>query len=131
MICQIVRLVRFFTFNFVIRMDQAINLNYLCLQGEVKLTTELPKLLFRKSEFTIPALMRLIDLNVLPPTKQTWAEETKTQLNEEMLVCFVLIFRSAFCYPLQRVLHKIPSSITTDLKYCIVIYFCLIVYNCR
>lgn len=53
-------------------------------KGNVSLTSELPKLLFGKCEFTLPALMRLIDLNVLPPTNKKWAEENKTKLVQEI-----------------------------------------------
>nr|BAN20513.1 amidase [Riptortus pedestris] len=53
-------------------------------KGDISLKSELPKLIFGKCEFTIPALMRLIDLNVLPPTNKSWAEDKKKQLVQEI-----------------------------------------------
>ncbi|KAK9505360.1 hypothetical protein O3M35_009440 [Rhynocoris fuscipes] len=54
-------------------------------QKEVMLSCELPKLLFGRCNFTLPAIMRLIDLKVLPPTKATWAEKEINELKEELI----------------------------------------------
>lgn len=54
-------------------------------EGEVSLWTELPKMLLFQSKFTLPAIMRLIDLNVLPPTDPKWAEKERDNLRKEIL----------------------------------------------
>ncbi|XP_014294804.1 fatty-acid amide hydrolase 2 [Halyomorpha halys] len=54
-------------------------------EGEVSLKTELPKTLLFQSNYTLPAIMRLVDLKILPPTKKKWAEKERDTLKKEVL----------------------------------------------
>lgn len=54
-------------------------------EKEVSLWTEIPLLLTGCTQFTLPPLMRLFDINVLPPVKRQWAEETTAKLKNELL----------------------------------------------
>ncbi|BES87438.1 Amidase [Nesidiocoris tenuis] len=49
-------------------------------EKEVTLTEELPKFLVGKSNHTLPVIMRLLDLNLLPQTNVEWAEKETSQL---------------------------------------------------
>ncbi|CAH1407241.1 unnamed protein product [Nezara viridula] len=54
-------------------------------QKEVSLWSELPKMLLFQSKHTLPAIMRLMDLNLLPPTDPIWAEKERDTLKKQIL----------------------------------------------
>ncbi|XP_069705396.1 fatty-acid amide hydrolase 2 isoform X1 [Periplaneta americana] len=54
-------------------------------KGQVSVWTELPKKLLGQSEFTFPAIMNLINNDVLPKEDATWAENTTKCLKAEVL----------------------------------------------
>ncbi|XP_073992205.1 fatty-acid amide hydrolase 2 [Rhodnius prolixus] len=75
-------------------------------EKEVSLVTEIPKLLIGQCNFTLPSIMRLIDLHILPPTKASWAEKETAELREELIEMLgndgVLLFPSS---PLDASYH--------------------------
>lgn len=54
-------------------------------ESEVKLISELPKMLIGQCHHTLPAILRLIEAEILPPVNAKWAEEETAQLRKELL----------------------------------------------
>ena len=52
----------------------------------MSLWKEIPKLILGKCEYTFPAIMRLIDLKILPPTNAKWAENETNRLKNDLQV---------------------------------------------
>ncbi|XP_075238348.1 fatty-acid amide hydrolase 2 isoform X2 [Lycorma delicatula] len=68
-------------------------------EKEVTLWTEVPRLLTGCTQFTLPPLLRLVDLNVFKPVNKNWAEEKTKELKNELLEVLgdngILLFPSA------------------------------------
>uniref|UniRef100_A0A0A9XIE0 Fatty-acid amide hydrolase 2 n=2 Tax=Lygus hesperus TaxID=30085 RepID=A0A0A9XIE0_LYGHE len=54
-------------------------------EKEVTLKEELPKFLIGQSDYTLPIIMRLLDLNLLPQTNVKWAEAQTDELVKEIV----------------------------------------------
>ncbi|KAL1109907.1 hypothetical protein AAG570_014141, partial [Ranatra chinensis] len=54
-------------------------------ESEVSLTKEIPKLFLKTSQFTLPPILRLLDLKVLPPTDPVWAEQQTEKLKSDII----------------------------------------------
>ncbi|XP_075980777.1 fatty-acid amide hydrolase 2-like isoform X2 [Anticarsia gemmatalis] len=67
--------------------------------GEAKFIVELPKKLLGMSDFTLAAILKLADDQILPPVNKEWAEQTTKELREELINLLgddgVLLFPSA------------------------------------
>ncbi|KAM3959662.1 fatty-acid amide hydrolase 2-A isoform 2-T3 [Aphomia sociella] len=67
--------------------------------GEINGLVELPKKLIGLSQFTLPAILKLLDDQVMPPVKAQWAEQLTKELSEDLLGRLgesgVLLFPSA------------------------------------
>lgn len=68
-------------------------------RGAAKAYAELPKKLVGMSNFTLPAIMKLLDDQVLPPVNKDWAEKLTNELKEDLIKTLgddgVLIFPSS------------------------------------
>ncbi|XP_053611013.1 fatty-acid amide hydrolase 2-A-like [Plodia interpunctella] len=68
-------------------------------KGEAKAIVELPKKLLGQSEFTLAAILKLVDEQILPQVNEQWADKLTDELKEDLLHALgtdgVLLFPSA------------------------------------
>ncbi|XP_059057655.1 fatty-acid amide hydrolase 2-like [Achroia grisella] len=68
-------------------------------RGEAKALVELPKKILGLSQYTMPAIMKLFDEQVMPPVNAQWAEKLTKELSEDLVARLgergVLLFPSA------------------------------------
>uniref|UniRef100_A0A1B6C263 Amidase domain-containing protein n=2 Tax=Clastoptera arizonana TaxID=38151 RepID=A0A1B6C263_9HEMI len=78
-------------------------------KSEVSLISEIPKFLTGRCNFTLPSLMQLVQLKVLPPVPSRWAENETNKLRNELTQLLgnngVLIFPS---HPTPTHYHYTP-----------------------
>jgi hypothetical protein len=66
------------------------------MQGRVSVWKELPKKLLGQSDFTLAAVVHLIDHDILPQENAEWAESTTERLLSEILVSYYFHKRGIF-----------------------------------
>lgn len=54
-------------------------------ESEVRLISEIPKLLIGQCQHTLPAILKLVESEIFPPVNAKWAEEETEQLRKELL----------------------------------------------
>lgn len=54
-------------------------------ESEVKLMTELPKMLIGQCQYTLSSILRLVESEILPAVPAEWAEEETAKLRKELL----------------------------------------------
>lgn len=71
---------------------------------------ELPKFLIGQSNHTLPTLMRLVDLNILPVTNVEWAEKTTEILLSEIKVTEFIDFATIILLNCFKCLYNLGES---------------------
>lgn len=71
----------------------------ICLsQQEVSVWLELPKMLLGQSEYTLPAMLKLLESSVFPAVPPQWAEETTTKLRNSLIVSLNILIQYLFLF---------------------------------
>lgn len=53
--------------------------------------TEIPKMLIGKSEYTLPAILKILEEAVFPPVPTEWAEDLTDSLRQALLVTHLMM----------------------------------------